>query len=122
MKIYIASKTRYAENWKRLRERGVKIISTWIDEAGEGQIKDRSELAQRSLSEIQTCDVLLLYVDKEDHPKGAYFEAGAALALNKPIKLVAPLQSVGVFQHHPLVSKFMTVSEALNLKPDDDLS
>ena len=81
--IYIASKTRYAEQWRKLRDRGANVISTWIDEAGPGQTKDPAELVQRCLSEIRTCDALLLYVERDDQPKGAYFEAGAALMLEK---------------------------------------
>ncbi|MDE2105160.1 MAG: hypothetical protein KGL39_48480 [Patescibacteria group bacterium] len=119
MKIYAASKTRHASYWQKLRASGVNIISTWIDEAGPGQTKDSAELAARCLREIAECDALLLYVVDDDEPKGAFFEAGAALAIGKPVRIVAPLYKVGIFQYHPLVTHFRCVAEALELEPSN---
>src|SRR5271165_2948629 len=44
-RIYIASRTVHAEKWRRLREDGFPIVSTWIDEAGAGQSQCLSNLA-----------------------------------------------------------------------------
>ena len=120
MKIYTASKTRHAKYWQQLRAQGVNIISTWIDEAGPGQTKDPAELAQRCLTEIVKCDALLLYITDTDEPIGAFFEAGAALAIGKPVMVVAPLYKIGIFKYHPLVTHFMCVADALDLEPSND--
>src|SRR5690349_2919340 len=46
-KYYAISRASLPERvdmWKRLRDSGVNIIATWIDEAGPGQTQDLSEL------------------------------------------------------------------------------
>lgn len=122
MKIYVASKTRHAKYWRELRDSGVNIVSTWIDEVGPGETKNPTELVQRCISEVKECDCVMLYIAEGDEPKGAFIEAGAALAFGKPIKLVAPRYRIGIFQHHPSISHFMTVADALNLNPTDYVS
>jgi hypothetical protein len=42
--IYIASKTKHAARWLEYRAQGEPIISTWIDEAGEGASADLHDL------------------------------------------------------------------------------
>jgi hypothetical protein len=121
MKIYIASKTRHGKYWKQLRSSGVNVISTWIDEVGPGETKDPAELSQRCIAEVKECDCLLLFISAEDQPKGAFIEVGAALAFSKPIRVVAPFYRIGIFQHHPSVTQFTTVADALNLNPADCL-
>jgi len=49
--IYIASKSKHAPQWRALRDSGVPIISTWIDEAGEGETLDWTALWKRCIHE-----------------------------------------------------------------------
>lgn len=86
--IYIASKTRHAHLWRDLRDAGAPIISTWIDEAGEGESSDLNDLWQRCISESCSCKVLIVYRKPEDVLKGAWVEIGAALAVKTPVYAV----------------------------------
>ena len=86
--IYIASKTRHADRWVTMRAAGAPIISTWIDEAGEGQSADLHDLWDRCISESKSCGVLIVYREPEDVLKGAWVEIGAALAAGVPVYAV----------------------------------
>jgi hypothetical protein len=84
--IYIASKTKHADRWRFLRDKvGEPIISTWIDEAGEGESTDLNDLWRRCLSEAANCALLLLYREPDDVLKGGWIELGAALANGVPV-------------------------------------
>jgi hypothetical protein len=113
--IYVASRASIPERpamWRRLREQGWNITSTWIDEAGEGETANFSELWQRITDEIRRSVGVVLYVEPEDLPlKGAYIEIGMALGMGKPVAVVArdmPLDArnyrpLGSWAMHPLV-------------------
>jgi nucleoside 2-deoxyribosyltransferase len=88
MTIYTASKTKHAALWRQLRDAGAPIISTWIDEAGEGESADLHDLWERCISESKACDALIVYREPEDVLKGAWVEIGAALAVGKPVYAV----------------------------------
>lgn len=111
--VYIASKTKYADMWRAHRAQNFALASTWVDEAGVGETADFGELWGRITSEISTCAGLILYVRPVDIGtlKGAFVEAGMALAFGKPIivwaagvpinpETMAPL---GSWIKHPLV-------------------
>lgn len=84
--VYVASKTKHAEMWKDLRRSGkVRVISTWIDEAGKGESIDRADLAARCIQEVIASDCLIVYYEEGEYFKGAFIEIGAALAAEKPI-------------------------------------
>lgn len=84
--IYIASKTKHARRWRYLRDAiGEPVISTWIDEAGEGETADFNDLWQRCLRESASCQVLIVYKEPEDVLKGAWIEMGAALSSGVPV-------------------------------------
>lgn len=88
MSIYIASKTRHAALWRDLRDAGAPIISTWIDEAGEGESADLDDLWRRCIAESCACDTLIVYREPQDVLKGAWVEIGAALASGNPVYAV----------------------------------
>jgi hypothetical protein len=86
--IYVASRVVRAPLWRKFRDvMGFPIISTWIDEDGEGQTADFGELWVRVRGEIQGCKALVFYAhDMTDFPfKGALVEVGMALAFDKPV-------------------------------------
>jgi len=85
MTIYIASKTKHAALWRDLRAAGAPIISTWIDEAGEGESADLNDLWKRCITESTECDFLICYREPNDVLKGAWVEIGAALATGIPV-------------------------------------
>lgn len=113
-KVYVASKTRYAPLWREFREAWVgqaTIVSTWIDEAGDGATEDFRDLWKRCIDEAATADVLIAVHELGDVWKGAYIEVGAALASGKFVYLCG--RPPGTFHHHPLI----TLAES----PDDAL-
>lgn len=91
-KVYIASRVHHAEQWRRIRDGGgLNIISSWIDEAGEGETENFDELWERIYKEIVACDYFILYAPNSDAAwKGALIETGAAIALGKKVYVVAP--------------------------------
>lgn len=110
--IYTASKTRHASLWRALRDQGYPIISTWIDEAGEGESRSLSDLWVRCIRESSRCAVLLLYVEPGDVLKGAHAEAGVALSHGIPVHYVGPPDLFSML-NHPGVRQFDTTAAAL---------
>lgn len=117
-KIYTASRASIPERsamWRMFRDvYGCDIVSTWIDEAGEGETDDFSELWNRISAEIASCDKLVLYAEPEDFPlKGALIEVGIALGMGKPVVCCFPKvvldgltsRPVGSWIEHPAVSR-----------------
>ena len=118
MKIYVASKVKHAPMWVAVRQyllpKGHEIVSTWIDEAGEGQTTSYTELARRCIDEISACDVLILFCEPGDLLKGALIEVGAALALGKKVAVVGDCESLSrVFKAHDLWSEHDSILDIL---------
>lgn len=120
--IYVASRASIQERsamWRQLRDDGVPIISSWIDEAGPGQTASMEKLWERIQQEVAQCCGLILYAEQGDLPlKGAFIEAGMALAMNKTVAVVWPpgitnLRSLlGSWVDHPKVVAFDDVRYA----------
>lgn len=118
MKIYVASKTRHAEKWKALRAAGVPINSTWIDKAVDKASPSLSDLWIRCVSEAAEADALIIYADHgggREILKGAFIEAGAALASGRPVYTIGLQDSDGSWVNHPLVTRCDSVEQALRL-------
>jgi hypothetical protein len=114
-KIYIASKTKHAQRWIEWRESGVNIISTWIDEAGEGASPDLADLCKRCINECLECDAMIIYREGEDYLKGAFIEMGVALTRKIPIILVGDiLPESSVFTQNGNVFTAETVEETID--------
>ncbi len=126
--VYVASRTHHAELWRRCRDHdGYNIISTWIDEAGQGQTADLGELWQRIHHEVCSAERLVFFVEAGDFPlKGALIEIGMALATGVPVFMVAdpdiPLEipsmrPIGSWMLHPGVRQVGTLYDAFNETP-----
>jgi hypothetical protein len=109
--IYIASKSKHGPRWQALRASGVPIISTWIDEAGEGETSDWPGLWDRCLSEAASATVLIMYVEPGETHKGSLVELGATLAAGAPVLWVGP--EVGSVRRHRAVTVCQTVESAV---------
>lgn len=126
--IYVASRVARAPEWRSLREQGHPIISTWIDEDGEGDTDDFGELWQRIQGEIAECAAVIFWGANEDAPwKGAFIEVGIALALGKPVYAVVPgplegrtMRPLGSWLAHPNVIRCATVDEAMRSYMDNE--
>lgn len=122
--IYVASRASIPDRpdmWKGLRMAGWPIVSTWIDESGEGETGDFAELWVRIEREIRRSIGVLLYAETDDFPlKGALIECGLALGMGKPIAIVLPnvalhprsMKPIGSWVKHPLVTIYPTLAEA----------
>lgn len=108
--VYIASKARHAPRWLALRAAGLPVISTWIDEAGEGESASLADLWRRCIAESASAAALLLYHEPGDEQKGAYVEVGAALASGVPVFVVG--EPPGSWVNHALVTRCVSLSEA----------
>lgn len=127
-KIYVASRASVPERasmWRVFRRHyGVQIVSSWIDEAGEGETGDFTELWDRITAEIVSADYLVLYAKDGDFPlKGALIEAGIALGLGKPVIVCLPhvrldersCRPIGSWIRHRLVTRNDKIHEALGV-------
>jgi hypothetical protein len=120
--FYVASRASIPERpamWRRLRDEGWPITSTWIDEAGPGETHSFEELWQRIEAEIRSSVGVLLYCDEDDFPlKGALLECGIALGMGKPVAVAFDFtldnsfRPIGSWVMHPLVSMHSTLAEA----------
>lgn len=109
--IYVASKTKHADRWKAMRAFGVPINSSWIDEAGEGETKDYSDLWVRCINEVSAATCVVVYAEDGEILKGAFAEMGAAMAVGIPI-LVVGLPDTLSLLHHPMVVRFKDIHNA----------
>lgn len=132
--VYVASRASVPERgqmWRKLRARGVPITSSWIDEDGEGQTADFTELWERIVSEIKAAHFLVLYAEQNDFPlKGALIEAGIALGMGKPVIVCLPnveiearsCRPIGSWIHHSLVERNNNVASAVCWRSPADLA
>ena len=121
--IYVASRVHHADMWQDLGNRW-PICSTWIDEAGEGETSDLSELWVRIHREIASSNAMVLYVRDGDLPlKGAFIETGMAIACGVPIFAVVngitleprSLRPIGSWLNHPLVTRCERLFDAMGM-------
>lgn len=116
IRVYSASKSTHGPKWQEARDawskRGVEFISTWIDESGEGESADMSDLWVRCVTEAARCDLLIAYHLPNEQWKGAFVEIGAALAAHRPVYVIG--QPPGSWTHHPLVRFVAGVDEAID--------
>ena len=121
MRCYLAG--RYAEKNRlnqlasQLRELGVSITSSWLEEAHppESKLKDIDRVKlpkypQRDLDDIDAADILIFFSEDPDTATvrgGRHVEFGYALAKGKPILVVGPLENI----FHYLSNRVSRVTE-----------
>jgi len=112
--IYVASHIRFIDFWKKLRDSGVAISSTWIDYVPERGDKEAiSKLWVNCFEEIRKSDIFLVRAENEDRFKGVLVEIGAALVLDKPVYLVGKNNNMGDIHNHPLFHQVSSPEEAI---------
>lgn len=115
--IYVASKSELGPMWADKRDRrGFPIISTWIDECGEGETEDLADLWLRCITEASTCDALVAYHRPGDVWKGAFIEIGAALAGDIPVFVAG--DPPGSWVNHRCVTRVLSPEHGLRLAND----
>lgn len=125
--IYVASRASIPERaamWRKLRDEGAPIISSWIDEAGEGETDSFEDLWDRIRMEVGSARLLVLYAEPDDFPlKGALIEVGMALGFDKRVHVVLPGVTLETRTCRPLgswfncrrVRRFDTLADALTI-------
>jgi nucleoside 2-deoxyribosyltransferase len=114
--IYTASKPRHAPRWRMLRNLGFNVIATWIDlcDNNDDPIDDWVKLWLDCVREASAADITLVYIEPGDELRGSYIEMGVALASGKRVFLVNPGKvTVTDAVHHPLVTEFSNLGDAL---------
>lgn len=110
--IYIASRTRHAARWRKLRAEGLPVVCTWIDESEVGQTKSFPDLWRRCVSESANAKALIAYSDGDDL-LGGLIEIGAALASGTPVFIVGPGRGLDKAANHPLATRCDTIEQAI---------
>ncbi len=110
--IYIASKAKHGPRWQALRDSGVPIYATWIDECGAGQTADYGEFWSRIVRDVTACCALVAYHESGETMKGALVEIGIALAAGIPVFWTGADPAYTVV-HHPLVTRCETLEQAM---------
>lgn len=113
--IYIASKVKHADKWLKLREQGVPIISTWIDEAAPRATISFNDLWVRCITEASMANCLIAYRENGETPKGMLLEIGASLSHNKWVFLIGFHEPNWTFKWHSNVVCVRTLEDALIL-------
>lgn len=102
MKIYIASKANHANKWVRAKFDGHEIVSRWHSK--NRRIKKLSDIC---IEDAKSCDILYIYTEPGEVPKGSLVEMGLALALGKIIVMSGPCEGFNeTFMKHDLVTYF----------------
>jgi hypothetical protein len=126
---YVASRASVpgrAELWRTLRDHGWQITSSWIDQAGDGEDINYTDLWDRVSREIAASRKFLLFAVDSDFPlKGALIETGIALAMGKPVVACLPgvridertKRPVGSWLAHRNVTRIDTVYDAISFVP-----
>lgn len=114
--IYVASKIRHAPIWRQFRSEGFLIISSWLDapwiDAGVVPTSEQlTSIWKDVIDEVKACSAVIVYAEPGDVLRGAYVEAGAALACGKPVYVIGSVE--GDWLHHPLVKRFERVLDAI---------
>ena len=118
-RIYVASKSKHAPIWRWWRAAGVNIVSTWIDEADQGETGDWADLWDRCIQEAASADYLVAYHETTVHPdgtavpdewKGAFVEIGAHLAHGGLVLYVG--EPPGSWKEHRRVRQVTSLGEA----------
>lgn len=105
--VYVASKSVHGPAWRMWRDiwrrelPHVRIVSTWIDESGEGEPDDMADLWTRSINEASSAHLVIAYHGPGEEWKGAFLEIGAALAHGADVLVLG--DPPGSWKNHPRV-------------------
>jgi hypothetical protein len=104
--IYVSSRSRRGQLWRELRDQGVPIAASWIDESGPGETSDFGDLYNRCTREAARAAVNIWLALPEDAPWfGALLEVGATLGSGGQVIIVTDdVSVVRGWDQHPKVT------------------
>jgi hypothetical protein len=123
--VYIASRLKFAPQWRAMRAAGVPLASSWIDQMDEvgGRLAgdDASQAWITNINEASTARGLVLYCEEGNFLKGGLVEVGAALSAGKRVIQVGDCESLRIsasgdpltLTKHPLWGLADSVEEAV---------
>ncbi len=115
-KVYVSSKLKHADKWRKLREDGLNIISSWIDlEVEESAVAALDLMWRGYIDEVKSSDFLILYAEPGEILKGALIEVGIAAALNIHIVAVGDKSCIKTFRYYNSVTELDTLEEAVEI-------
>lgn len=112
MKVYIASKLKYAERFRKYREDwkkdGIDLHARWFDQA---IIEQTSVVSSEDFhifwlvdeEDVKTSQALIIYGERDDKLRGALIEAGIAISQGILVIVIGDCEDFGTWQHHPIV-------------------
>jgi len=104
--VYICSHSSHRENWIKIRESGVAISSSWLD--------DPEVSAEKRLYEASYSQILIFYLEEDELIPESFYEVGAALAHGRVVIFCDEDNAEIELANHPKV-QVMSVESALNL-------
>lgn len=104
--------------WRRLLEReGLTVTSRWLDMASTppASLEAQAAIAAACLEDVQRADAVIAFTDAPTSywTGGRHVEVGAALAWDKPIYVVGPVENVFHALPHPRVVRCRDVADVL---------
>lgn len=115
IKVYIASKLQYAEQFQGYREawkaEGIDLHARWHDQAALEHLDH--ELTPEDFhifwlvdeEDVKQSDAVIVYGCECDKLRGALIEAGIAIGQGILTILVGECPDFGTWQHHPMVAR-----------------
>jgi hypothetical protein len=116
LKVYPASKSKWAPMWAALKAAGVPIAAsfpTWPFNYNNLE-PSRADFAthwRRCCQEASEADIVLIYAQSDESQNGALLEVGAGLGMQKKIFAVTPHK--WSWLSHENVTCFSTLSDAI---------
>lgn len=122
IKVYIASKLKHADRWRKLREQwpaeGIDLHARWHDQESqedEAQPVDFSIFWLVDEEDVSNSDCVIVYGEADDKLNGALVEAGIAIAHKILVIVVGDSPSFGSWWHHPGVLRAGSLEQAKRL-------
>lgn len=121
IKVYIASKLKYAERFKKYREdwkaSGIDLHARWFDQA---IIEQTSEVPPEDFhifwlvdeEDVKVSSALIVYGEENDKLRGALIEAGIAIGQGMLVIVVGDCPDFGTWQYHPTVTRAGSLEHA----------
>lgn len=116
-KVYIASKMHHAPRWREAYSRpDIHVVSRWpfLEPAVDCRTTNCQKFWQDDFTDINSCDVLILFVGGDEKLRGALVEVGIALGLGKFVIVIGDHHDHGTWWHHPLVRKVTNFESAVH--------
>lgn len=118
--IYVASKTHRRARFIEWRARGLRIISSWIDQPDVLDREKFRDLWLQCTAEAARASMLVIVAEEGDTLKGCLIEAGAALANDRIVYQIGDCASLRAgegsdasFTAHPFWVRAASIEQAM---------